>query len=128
VLEVLDCWGPPDFRPKARPTEILVACGDASSSLASLVWSTWSSDGAKATGTAWVNDCTPDCADGHFHSYPATVILSGTYPEENGVVLFSQLTEDIGGGYPRDQFNPNTYRLPDFSGYHPGCARSCVTP
>ena len=99
---------------------MLVACGDANSPLANLVWSTWSPDGAKATGTAMVNDCTPDCADGHFHSYPATVTLSGTYPEENGAVLFSQLTEDIGGGYSRDHLNPYIYRLPDALGNYTG--------
>jgi len=53
-----------------RPHSILVACGDGGYYLAQLKWSSWTAMAAAATGVAHVNDCTPDCAAGHFHAYP----------------------------------------------------------
>jgi hypothetical protein len=60
-----------------RPQKIVVACGDGNFWFAPLHWQTWAATGAAATATAHLNDCTPDCAAGHFHTYPASVHLSG---------------------------------------------------
>ena len=33
---------------------------------------------AAGVGTAFANDCSPDCAAGHFHTYRAVLLLSGS--------------------------------------------------
>jgi len=38
-----------------------------------LRWRSWKRGSAFATGFAWLNNCRPDCARGHFHPYRATV-------------------------------------------------------
>jgi hypothetical protein len=63
-------------RPQVRPHEIMIACGDGNFYVDHLAWTRWRVSGAMATGFAHQNDCTPDCAAGHFHSYRASVTLS----------------------------------------------------
>lgn len=60
-----------------RPSSIIVACADANTDLVDLRWSAWGSATTHATGTLQENDCTPNCATGHFISYRASVTLSG---------------------------------------------------
>jgi hypothetical protein len=38
-----------------------------------LSWNRYTSDGGRATGAVWENNCEPDCADGTFHAYEASV-------------------------------------------------------
>jgi len=38
-----------------------------------LRWRTWNARLAATTGTAWLDDCVPNCAQGHFHSYRAAI-------------------------------------------------------
>ncbi len=64
-------------RPLVRPRSIVAACADANLYFTGLRWSSWTATRATATGTAHVNDCTPNCAAGRFHTYPAHVTLSG---------------------------------------------------
>jgi hypothetical protein len=56
-----------------HPRTLILACGDANYGLAKLAWGLWGKATATATGVAQINDCTPNCAAGHFHSYPARV-------------------------------------------------------
>jgi hypothetical protein len=56
----------------AEPASLVLACGDANYELASLRWKGWGTAHATATGVARANDCTPNCAAGHFHSYRMT--------------------------------------------------------
>ena len=37
-------------------------------------WTTWTTHEAKATGTVWLDNCTPDCASGTFHSTLGTLV------------------------------------------------------
>jgi hypothetical protein len=62
--------------PQVRPASVVIACADANLYVSGLRWSRWGSSDAVATGTAHENDCTPYCAAGHFHTYPATLRLS----------------------------------------------------
>jgi hypothetical protein len=40
-------------------------------------WNTWGAASATSTHAAvWVNQCSPDCAQGHYAKYPATATLS----------------------------------------------------
>jgi len=61
----------------SKPAEIVIACGDGNYSLERLRWHGWGSATATATGKAQANDCTPNCAAGHFHSYPMTASATG---------------------------------------------------
>ena len=45
--------------------------------LTGLHWTSWTSHLASGYGTYFLNDCTPTCAGGHFHTYPALVALWG---------------------------------------------------
>ena len=57
----------------SAPKQLTLACADANYGLTRLHWRHWGARVASATGTARANDCTPNCAAGHFHSYPVTV-------------------------------------------------------
>jgi hypothetical protein len=46
--------------------------------LTRLHWTSWTSHLASGYGTYFLNDCTPTCVGGHFHSYPALVTLWGS--------------------------------------------------
>jgi hypothetical protein len=59
-----------------KPHRIILACGDGSNQLIQLHWSRWTTRSATGSGVDEVNDCTPDCVNGHFHAYPAIVTLS----------------------------------------------------
>jgi hypothetical protein len=56
----------------SAPASLILACADANYELASLRWTGWGGPRASATGIARANDCTPNCAAGHFHSYKVT--------------------------------------------------------
>jgi uncharacterized lipoprotein NlpE involved in copper resistance len=53
-------------------------CGDGAVGLKGLHWTSWTSHLASGYGTYFLNDCTPTCVGGHFHSYPALVTLWGS--------------------------------------------------
>jgi hypothetical protein len=55
-------------------------CGDGAMGLMGLHWTSWTSHLASGYGTYFLNDCTPTCAGGHFHGYPALVVLWGSAP------------------------------------------------
>jgi hypothetical protein len=61
---------------EVRPATIIIACADDNLSLTRLRWTTFGATQAHASGHYYVNDCTPNCAAGRFHSYPITLILS----------------------------------------------------
>jgi hypothetical protein len=61
---------------QVRPPTIVVACADANLALTRLRWTSFGGATAHASGSYHVNDCTPYCAAGHFHSYPVRVVLS----------------------------------------------------
>lgn len=79
-------------KPLVRPSKFVVACADGNFSLLDLHWKTWTATGANAVGTASQNDCTPYCAAGHFHSYPATASLSRPRTCKSGAYVFTRLT------------------------------------
>ena len=60
---------------QVRPATIVVACADANLALTHLRWVSFGGVTAHASGSYHVNDCTPYCAAGHFHSYPVKVVL-----------------------------------------------------
>jgi hypothetical protein len=69
-------WSGCEHRARVRPKAIIVACADANFYVQGIRWSRWSATRAVGAGTAHVNDCTPNCAAGHFHTFRVTVRLS----------------------------------------------------
>jgi hypothetical protein len=59
-----------------KPSGFVLACGDGTSYLTKMKWTTWTGSRATGAGTDEVNACNPDCADGHFKGYAVTVTLS----------------------------------------------------
>ena len=81
---VADCTGPPPVTLEVRPSSIIVACADANLGAKDLTWSAWTSTAAKASGVVYENDCTPDCAQGVFKDYPASITLSDVRSTPDG--------------------------------------------
>jgi hypothetical protein len=67
-----------DLKGQVMPTQYVLACGDGNAGLNGLHWASWTPQLASGYGTYFVNDCKPDCAAGHFHSYPALALLWGS--------------------------------------------------
>jgi len=63
-----------------RPATIIIACADANLALTHLRWSNFGGRTASAAGRYSANDCTPNCAAGHFHAYAVHVVLSNARP------------------------------------------------
>jgi hypothetical protein len=84
---VLSCAGKSQY----EPSSYTIYCADANARLLKVHWTSWSSTEAKASATYSVNDCTPNCAAGMFHSYAATATLSVPKTTKYGK-LFTQLT------------------------------------
>lgn len=57
----------------AKPSNYVISCADANSEFSDLHWLSWGNPTAYATGEARWNDCTPDCAAGHWKEEPVTV-------------------------------------------------------
>lgn len=70
-----------------RPRSIVVACGDGNLYFTRIRWASWTSSTATGTGVGHQNDCTPNCAAGHFHTYPATARLTKPRPCDGRTVF-----------------------------------------
>jgi len=58
-----------------RPRSIMLACGDGNFYLTRITWTFWGMRRALGIGVGHQNDCLPDCARGHFHTYRVAVGL-----------------------------------------------------
>ena len=76
-----------------RPSTYVIACADGNNGLEHLHWQTWGST-ADATGTEFLNDCNPNCAEGTFYYFPATAVLWRPEPQPGhpGRLYFSRMT------------------------------------
>lgn len=74
VRALPDCQG----KLQVRPSSIVFACGDGGVYATGVSWSKWGTLSATATATMHANDCEPNCAAGHFHTYAAIIVASGT--------------------------------------------------
>jgi hypothetical protein len=64
--------------PEVKPSSYIEACADGGLGLEDLHWTSWTAELASSYGTMYENDCTPNCAEGHFLHYPALVVLWGS--------------------------------------------------
>ena len=76
---------------EVRPARVVFACGDGNFYATGLSWTHWGTADAEATGAGHQNDCTPDCAAGHFHTYKLRVRLSRPVVCVTGRHEFSRL-------------------------------------
>ena len=114
---VFDC---PGQHAMVRPKSFVLACADGNAYLARLAWTSWTPGLASAKGKLVLNDCTPYCAAGHFHSYPAVVVLWGSkavpgHPGERG---YTKLTVILTGQRPARV--PTTQTFPLLTSSHGG--------
>jgi hypothetical protein len=96
TIALPDCLG----KPKVKPAEVVLACADANFGVRKLRWTGWGSSFAAATGTAYANDCTPNCAAGHFHSYQAVLVASGSQRCASGGRAYARVTVAFVGPSP----------------------------
>jgi hypothetical protein len=75
---------------EVKPKEITVS-GDGSGYVDSLSWAGWGTPRAIATGTLRVDDCVPNCAQGTYTGYPATVTLAGLKEYQAGTSAYSTI-------------------------------------
>ena len=93
----------PGTTPTVRPKQVIVACGDANFYFTNLVWTAWNGTRASAGGIAHLNDCTPYCAAGHFHTYRVTVTLTRPRSCKNGAEEFTRMTWRFPAAHPAGQ-------------------------
>jgi hypothetical protein len=86
VLAALCCAGPaaaqtPDatlpsncLDQQVAPASVTFTCADGGFIAHDLTWSNWGAPQPRATGTASINDCRPNCAHGHFKDFPIEVV------------------------------------------------------
>jgi hypothetical protein len=99
-----DCLG----KPRTEPRQVVLACADAGFGFKGLTWFGWGGKRAVALGTAYANDCKPDCAAGHFHTYPAVLIVSGSQRCPDGSRAYRTVTYAFIGRSPFPANAPGT--------------------
>lgn len=72
--------------------------GDAGNVASNLHWSSWSANGAVATGTWHYQSCQPTCAQGTMTPYPVTITLSAPVSGQ-----FTKLVEKTSGPHASAQ-------------------------
>jgi hypothetical protein len=100
--------------PSVEPPEIVLTCADYGEVLEGLNWVSWTAASATAVGTLVYNDCTPDCAAGHYHGVPGTEVTL-TVPVEGagGQIVWSQVQENPEPpGYATGPFHGGPQPLP----------------
>jgi len=66
-------------KPAVEPTDYVLSCGDGGNGITGAHWTSWTPSGATGTGTEYLNDCTPNCAEGKIIDYPVDISLTGSY-------------------------------------------------
>lgn len=86
---VYDCQN----KPVVRPSEFDIFC-DGSRSLTKLSWASWNATEATGTGVDWIDDCVPNCAQGHWSHQNAVIVLWRPTPVAHhaGQYGFSKMT------------------------------------
>jgi hypothetical protein len=78
-------------KPKFKPANVILTCGDASFGATAMVWSSWTQKNAVGTGTGQVNDCTPNCASGKTKSAPIQLKPGAPRKCSNGRRIFTKV-------------------------------------
>lgn len=102
--------------PQTQPRSIVVACGDGNFFITAIHWTSWTAFGAIGTGVGHQNDCTPDCARGHFHLYTVSLRLYRPVRCRNGRLEFTRLTWTFVGSKPTNTSRIGTVKSPFYTG------------
>lgn len=94
VLLIYNCK-----RGKFKPPRVIVTCADANFRVRGIQWSSWTMREARGRGTALVNDCEPNCAEGTFRRYP--VRLRAFRPRETGGCVPGSLFTRLAWRFPQ---------------------------
>ncbi len=86
ITALPDCQGVPH----SRPASVIFACGDGGVYASNLRWNRWGEQFATGVGTLSKNDCTPNCAQGHFHTMPVVVVAVGRQRCPNGEMAYQR--------------------------------------
>lgn len=83
---------------QVHPGAMVLACADGNAYLSGLHWTTWGT-AAYGSGTYQINGCVPSCAAGHFHSFPALVMLwrAEPLPRHHGMRYYTRITLALPG-------------------------------
>ena len=73
-----------------KPAQITTS-GDGSAYVDGLSWTGWGTPQATAKGSLHLDDCTPNCAQGTYTAYPATVTLAGLTDYQGSVKAYSTI-------------------------------------
>ena len=87
-------------KPQVRPTQVVLACADANFYVKGIRWTGWGTAVTAGVGTAHVNDCTPNCVAGHFHTYSAVLVASGRRPCTGGTTAYGKVEVAFVGPSP----------------------------
>jgi len=100
-------------KPKLKPANVILACGDASFGATGMSWSSWTRKAAVGTGTGQINDCNPDCAHGKTKTAPIQLRLKKPVKCKNGKRIFAKVRYTWTQGAPQN--------FPDSGGVPLGC-------
>ena len=89
---------------KSEPSQIIVS-GDGSAFITGLTWTGWGQSGATGSGTLKLDNCNPNCAQGSFTDYEATVVLSDLTGYVGGAAYATMLVDAAGS-----PFGTRTYK------------------
>jgi hypothetical protein len=84
-----------------HPASVVLTCADANYALTGLKWSGWTLGSASATGKVRANDCTPNCAAGHFHNYKVSVVADRLDICKSSTRVYLRLTLTYPGARPK---------------------------
>lgn len=100
IAPVVSCAG----ELKSQPETILLS-GDGSLFVNDLSWTGWGSAGATGHGTLKIDNCEPNCAQGGFKDYEATIVLDDLTPYDSGKQAYDTMRVDA----PGSSFGSRTY-------------------
>jgi hypothetical protein len=100
IAPVVTCQG----ELKSQPETILLS-GDGSLFVNDLSWTGWGSEGATGHGTLKIDNCEPNCAQGGFKDFEATIVVDDLTPYHSGKQAYDTMNVDA----PGSRFGSHTY-------------------
>jgi hypothetical protein len=89
---------------KSQPETILLS-GDGSIFVNALAWTGWGSEGATGHGTLKIDNCKPNCAQGSFKDYEATIVVDNLTPYDSAKQAYDTMNVEA----PGTPFGSHTY-------------------
>jgi hypothetical protein len=89
-----------------KPRKVTFACADGNAFATNLRYSSYGSQQAQATGTIHLNECTPNCAEGHFRQHAGKVRFDQVIRCADGRKYFSRARYQYGKRSASAQIKP----------------------